>query len=285
MILFPGNAHFAETIGLTGAAGTTITSNGSANTKGSWTQLGSDVSQQCCLMMFGITQQGSNQAVSFLIDIGVDQSGGTSFEVVVPNILIVYADSTQAWFLEHAYAFPIFLKAGAAVAARCQDSVGGGDVPVFANLYAGDLPTATYFEAIGVDEANTTGVEIDPGTGSGATLKTAWSLLESATSKHLTHVMPLQNPTEGQTVTGSDFQPCDLAIETDDPSASTSHIIVGDAPTFIPGNECSWLCHEFYPTPIPAGSTINARMAGINTTNNRNEAVISAIGMHLPEAA
>lgn len=100
--------------------GTSITSGGSANTKGSWTQLLSALSAP----VYGIFVRLSDAASSsedrqHLVDIGIDPAGGTSYSVLLPDLNGGNAP-TIGNGTGFQYYFPMRIPSGATVAARTQ---------------------------------------------------------------------------------------------------------------------------------------------------------------------
>lgn len=100
---------------------TTITSNVSANTKGSWTEIVSSTDFAASGMDLMISVIDGDR--SFLFDIGIGSGGSES--VVVPNIPACGRSTREITSLVY---YPLFIPSGARISARCQDSIGGGDM-------------------------------------------------------------------------------------------------------------------------------------------------------------
>lgn len=108
-------------------SGTPSITPGSSNAKGSWTDLfGTTVAEDTYgiwVAFFSSTGSGND----ILADIGVDVSGGTSYAVLIPNLIASYAtgfftNGTNPY--GHTYYFPLFIPAGARVGCRMQTSLG-----------------------------------------------------------------------------------------------------------------------------------------------------------------
>lgn len=271
-------ANYVESPGLTISsgtppAGTTVTASGTANAKGSWAALGSAISQQCCLCMVVFRARDAGSGV--LWDFGVDQAGGTSYDVIIGD-LPAYNGNTSGYAAK-TLLLPVFLKAGAKLACRVQGSVGSESCTIWTSVYAGNHPTADYFEVLGENTGSSVGVSIDPG---GSTSKTSWATLESATSKELTHVCPLAyvDPGIGTTTPYTIRQ--DIAIEV----SATQHIIIGDHLHHTDPFEVCRGDGIWYPTRIPAGSKVVTRIATDAGNDSRDDMDVGAIGMFMEAA-
>lgn len=105
--------------------GATITP-GTSNAKGSWVDLfGGTVSDDS----FGVWlafHDSTGSGNDILADIGVDVSGGTSYSVLIPNLIAGYctgfSTNTTGPF-GHCYYFPLFIPAGARIGCRAQTSL------------------------------------------------------------------------------------------------------------------------------------------------------------------
>lgn len=104
------------------ANGTSVTP--AVGSKGSWAQLGSDLVDDAYGILVNVNSNSASAASrNSVIDIGVDESGGTSYTVRIANLLCgsvnpYNVSGSGAW-----YFFPLFIPAGSAVAARAQGTV------------------------------------------------------------------------------------------------------------------------------------------------------------------
>jgi hypothetical protein len=115
------------------STGTTITA-GSANVKGSYTQLGTSIGFPWAgfFVMLG-NPNGTNR--DFLVDIGVDPAGGSTFQVVVPDMLYGIGNVDSVAY----HHIPIPVPSGATIGARCQGSTGTATMAVSVAGYGGTL--------------------------------------------------------------------------------------------------------------------------------------------------
>lgn len=167
-----------ESIGVdsSDSKGTTLTSNASAHTKGSWVQLTSSAPDGITSFVVQLYNVQETLAARISVDIGI---GAASSEVVlVPDIrTLMRALTSNATFV-----IPMVIPGGVRVAARCQTGSAGGktcDVAIGAFkgsfLASSPLTQATHY---GFNSAGTVGVEIDPG----ATANTKGAAVEVTSS-------------------------------------------------------------------------------------------------------
>lgn len=133
---------------------------GTINTLSSWTDLTTSCPYDADGFLFSFANTTSN--VSCLIDIGIDPSGGTSFQIIAPQLLWAsHQLRTNDWF--HV---PVTIPAGSRVAVRHQSSTAPTDVRCAIHLItAGSWakPTVSKVVAIGANTATSSGVQLDPG--------------------------------------------------------------------------------------------------------------------------
>lgn len=98
---------------------------GTQPNKGNWVQVASsvNVSQE----VYGVSICANNGATSntirnILMDVGVDNAGGTAYQVVIPDLLCGYSSpyglgSGGVW-----YYFPLYIPSGSSVAVRAQST-------------------------------------------------------------------------------------------------------------------------------------------------------------------
>lgn len=156
---------------------------GSAHTKGNWTDLVT-VTQDCywieIVLHNGIAGGGQN----YMLDIGIDAAGGTSYSVIIPNLLTGEPQSVpngggSKW------AFPIRIPAGAQIGARMQYTLGSANnIYVYVRAYGAPshphlITFGSVVEAIGVNTGTTAGVSITSGTAS----EGSWTSLGTTTNR------------------------------------------------------------------------------------------------------
>ncbi len=155
--------------------GTSIAAAGTANTKGSWTDLGAVTSfayegfTVCC-------EAGS--AADFLVDIGI--SDGANRAILVPDLH--YSSLKQIDEHNMALAIPIHVPAGSQLSARCQASVASSSFRVLIighSANPGGFPG--YSRAIALYTINgSRGTAIDPG--GTANTEGAWTQLVASSA-------------------------------------------------------------------------------------------------------
>lgn len=168
-----------------GAIGTSVTPGN--NTKGSWVQLLSGLAYEAIDVEVQINSGSSSAAArDILVDIGYDPAGGTSYSVLIPDLLGSCAGGL-ADLGPCVYHFPLKIPAGATVAARASINNGTvGTVRVIINVKGRPAhPTlhkvGTYVVAVGITSGSSSGTAITPGTTSdgswtslGSPSKPAW---------------------------------------------------------------------------------------------------------------
>lgn len=148
----------------TGSAviGTTLTAAGSAHTKGSWAQILAPQTDHIYFITLLFTASSTSAtARTHLVDIGVDLAGGTSYSVLIPNLLVgpTTIGAAGSGLL---YKFALKIPAGARIAARVQSNVASATVVLGASFYAAPVNPATLrygtaVEAVGVSTAASRG--------------------------------------------------------------------------------------------------------------------------------
>jgi hypothetical protein len=193
MLWVPGGAsNFSwrvDSIGTTrpaAALGATVTP--AQNSKGSYAQVFSALARDVFFLLININSNNVAAAArDTIIDIGVDPAGGTSYSVLIPDLLGSCASSlgalsatagTGIW-----YGFPIWIKAGSTVGARASvnnATVGTCRVRGFAfgsPKRRDRVKVGTKVTAYGITAASSRGTLVTPGT----TSEGAWTSLGSIT--------------------------------------------------------------------------------------------------------
>lgn len=169
------------------AFGTAITP-GTAPTMSAWVNLltGASMVNDAYGIMININS-GSTAATTrnYLVDIGIDNAGGTSYVVKIPFLMGGHAapynvGSGGCW-----YYFPLFIPRGSSIAARAMGNVTTG-IRVFATVYGQPrrpdvVKTGSEVFSFGQTAATATGTAITLGT----TVKGSYVQVGSATSMRL----------------------------------------------------------------------------------------------------
>ena len=162
----PISMTFIEDVG----SGVYVDAAGSANTKGSWIEIGtlSNEVNGLIVEMFTTDSLGGD----YLLDIGL----GETPVVAIPDILM----SDQTAGAQHNFTFyvPLHVEEGTKVSARVQSTSASRIVYIGVKGCVGDIPSIETVEAIGANAADSGGVVVDPG----ATIMTkgSWAEISSA---------------------------------------------------------------------------------------------------------
>lgn len=197
MLAAPGLSSYGFTFDNWGAnpSGTLGTSvvPGASNVEGSWTQIasGANIARDCHWLEVRVHSGSTSTAQKdMLLDIGVDDAGGSSYAAKISDIVCGGTSnlSTSGGGFGGGIAFllPIFIKAGSSVAARVQGSnATAGTVRVTAKFFGDpsnpeNIPVGQYSETIGTI-TNSAGVSFTPGNAAdgtwvslGATAREMW---------------------------------------------------------------------------------------------------------------
>lgn len=149
--------------------GTAVTP-GASNVEGAWTQIATaaNIAQD----IYGLHMRVSDgftsaQIKDHLLDIGVDQAGGTAYTAAVSNIVCGSSSGTSTGGGPE-FSMPLFIKAGSTVAVRIQGSnATAGTVRVAVRFYGQpshpeNVAVSQYSETIGTI-TNSQGVAFTPG--------------------------------------------------------------------------------------------------------------------------
>jgi hypothetical protein len=155
-----GQFTASEKNGSNPANGTTLTA-GSANVKGSWTQL--IASTQADAYLVSVALRGPSVSARYLLDLGVGPSGQE--QVVVPNLAWAVG-TVEATPLYPLAQLPILIPAGSRLVARVQSNSGSAGVGVYVQLFqapASPVWAASSCTTYGANTATTDGLSVTPG--------------------------------------------------------------------------------------------------------------------------
>lgn len=170
------------------AMGTAVTP-GASNVKGSWVSLltGAQVARDIFGLLININSVATSaQIKSALVDIGVDPSGGTSYTVLLPDLLACSAGPYNVGAGGVWYWFPIWVRAGSRIGARAQTSnatAGSSRVAITGFGSPRDrrlIRVGTRVESIGVTTASSSGTTVTSGTTSDGAWTSLGTLSRSA---------------------------------------------------------------------------------------------------------
>lgn len=266
-----GGAHWPVALGAQDAIATdfsgtatrfaSVTCNGTANVKGSYTQLISSTT----LASSGIIVhcRGINNSMDFLVDIAV--GAAASEQVIIANILVSNpaGGSAQAFFF-----FPIYIPSGVRLSARAQSSDAGGQgIDVGAYLVEGGFlarDALGIVETWGADTSDSGGAQMDPG--GTVDTKGAWTQL-TASATHGARWLTLGLGCRNATTPGATQYRVDIGVG----AAASEQVIVPDVIVRVGDNGSAFIGPGFnVPVSIPAGARVAARcMCNDNNATNR----------------
>lgn len=158
-------------------AGTTVTSDNNADTKGAWVELVSATPHDASMLFIDFPYNEWGGA-PFLVDIG---AGGSGSEVAIISDLQAYQVPSPT--VVAGYKFPIFIPRGTRLSARSQDNFGGqAYIDVALRLLSGSLISCSPAGKVTTygATANSQGTTVDPG--ATAHTKGAWAEIAAATA-------------------------------------------------------------------------------------------------------
>lgn len=162
------------------ANGTSVTP--AVGSKGSWAQLGSDLTQDCYGILININSNSASAASrNTTVDIGIDRAGGTSYVVEIADLLAGGSAPYNIGGAGQWFYFPMFIPAPAAIAARAQGTVTTairvGCVLLQQPMNPSMFRKGSFVETLGITAPN--GTAITPGT----TSEGAWTSLGTTTKR------------------------------------------------------------------------------------------------------
>jgi hypothetical protein len=253
------------------APGTSITPG--SGSKGSWYQLasGANLAQDVYEIIVWVFNGNTTATVrDIIMDIGVDPAGGTSYNVLLADILVSQASNAVdggRWFR-----FPIFIKGGSSVGVRGRASNTTAfyvQIQFFGRPSAPDLlRVGQYSETMGASGNGGTGINVGNTGAEGS-----WVQL-GTTTRALWYMTLCVGCSNGTTTSNRNY--FDLAIG----DASTKIIIVENLPAFLPGTAertgNPMLGHAYW--KIPASTNVYARGACQGTAVTGWQALAIGIG-------
>lgn len=197
MLYVPQGADFQTTISNVTASrppatatnfGTAVTVNASTTTYGAWAQLiaGASVTTDCYGILICINNYGASATIrNALFNIGIDYSGGTTYDIRIPQLI---GGSSSPYYLGSGglwYYFPLFIPAGSSIAAQAKGTVATTNAGVACWLFGQPrrpeaVRAGTYVDAYGIDNTNHRGTTITMGT----TAEGAWTSLGTTTRSY-----------------------------------------------------------------------------------------------------
>jgi hypothetical protein len=244
----------------TGTTGVAVTSGGSINTKGSYSEISSAIPFATSGILINIVP---GVATDWLFDISIGAAG--SEKIVVGNLLLTTSRPGECIT---SYFFPIRLPEGVRLAIRCQARQATQSAGVVvtligvSNILSEPLSRCTTYGAVTADSG---GIQVDPG--GTVDTKGSYSEIVSSTSNPIRQIIIVLGDQNNATMTTCFFH-LDIAIG----AASSEKILIPDlffgAGTTTDGHVPA--VFGPFPVEIPAGTRIAARArCSINDATDR----------------
>lgn len=244
--------------------GPLVTGSATPHAKGSWVSLIAALGFDGWFAGIQISELGLNATdSSALVDIGIDPAGGTSYTVVIPNILS--GGAAPAANMIATRWFPVFIPKGSQIAARLQGLQVSDVARVGITVYGGDGLRLHRGEIqdYGTNTADSGGVKM---ANAAVNTKGAWTQLGADTTRRHSGLVVMASCA---TATAANQHFIDVGI---DPAGGTTYSIV--IPEFYvgtDGNETVFL--STHPSAlvgidIPAGAAIAARSQSTGSSTN-----------------
>jgi len=253
--------------------GTSVTS--ATGAKGSWANVISTPTSDAAygVLIWVHTSGASSQSRNYAMDIGVDEAGGTSYTVRIPDLLVGGAGSLTAGRAGVYYYFPLYVPPGSTIGARAWGSVTTAFRVGVQILQQPANPSVirkgSFVEAYGVTAS--AGTSVTPGT----TSEGAWTSLGTTSSRVWWWQVGYQITT-ADTTWGNAAIAVDLAVG----DGSNFNIIISDmlvtsSSAEALGNPPIQAGVEF---PVPSGTGVYVRAQHSGTVDNPNIAAYALGG-------
>jgi hypothetical protein len=248
--------------------GTSITPGN--NTYGSYASIlaGGSIANDCYWLEVCINANTVSAAArDTIVTIGVDSSGGTAYEDLIPHLLASCAANYGSLQNGVLYAFPVFVKAGSQLAAKASvNNATVGTLRVSIKLYGQpSRPDSIWWghsvEAIGINTGTSAGTDVTSGT----TSEGSWTSLGTSVRRCCYWQLGVGINNSAM----SNFQ-YHLDISTGD--ASNKSVILQDVPMVTTTNETLSMAQGPAWLDVPAGGTIYARAQCSSTAQTLNMA-------------
>lgn len=241
----------------TSRTGATVTSGGTAHTKGAWASL-VDPTPRAYGLWVRIVNVGVSAALhNVLVDIGLGPSGSDPDTILIPNLNGSSAGIAGDLRAKH-YFFPVAIPSGARLGARCQANTASKAATVA--VWLGTSPLYPWacgqVTDYGTDTTTSRGTDVTPGNGSFG----SWTSIGTTSGPHQYWAVGVGNATSTTMTTGDAV----LEVGIGPDSSNVSTILVGAFHT-----DNTELIDAVFPpcvyAPVPSSTGLWARVASNNT--------------------
>jgi hypothetical protein len=286
MLFVPSLAHFQKILHGPAAARPSATYGVSVtpgnNTKGTYVQLISGASLTDDVYFVEVTLHAnfvSATARATIADIGIDPAGGTTYSVLIADLLCSSACTAMANREGSAgfrYEFPLFIKAGSSLAVRASvNNATVGTLRCFITLYCKPqypemCKTGSFVQSLGVAAATSQGTAVTSGT----TAEGAWTNLGTTTKPTWWHLVGAS--IDNAAIAGNFAYFCDLSAG----AAGGEQVLVDDCLLSTNSNvEASWMDgNRPIGGAVVSGATFWGRMQCSNTPDTGLTMMAYALG-------
>lgn len=234
----------------------TVVGSGTANTKGSWTEIvaSTSVAADGLVLYIGVTSSATTDT-SALLDIGIGAAG--SEVTVVPNLQVGWRNSNAGQGQRIEYVLPVSVPKGSRIAARVQGVQTSKSVVAGVSLvaYSKGIKVPSALVDVGSDAATSNGVTVTSGS---TTTKGAWAQIGSA-PQALRALIVSVGGAAGQTTLANGYSSIDVGVG----ASGAQETIISDLHLQTQANEHvlqSW--PSVLPCRVPSGATLWCRHAG-----------------------
>lgn len=261
-------------ISLLNVSGTLVSSNASANTAGTWTQIHAGLTYASDIVIFrvgGVRTSADVIAATTLngyMDIGIGPNSGAVTTIAEKLSCSNSSGMGSVWYL------PLRIPPDTPVWARHQNTAGSAKAYVHAafhggNMNPGTMPSCSRIVAIGATTATTVGTTLTPGA---SNAEGAWTQITASSSEDYAGLM-LSHLFNVDTTLTSELIGCgDVGV-----GGSGSEKVVGENITYsalTTANETRTSFHVPTFIGIPVGSRICARWSGSLAADGTNSIIV-----------
>lgn len=225
----------------------TVTSSGTAHTKGAWTELiaSSEFNATGLWLRVHNVRAGSGLSSPGLIDIGV--GAAASEQVIIENLFNNYDVGPISYWL------PLVIPYASRISVRWQTLALSATITVSCSLVSDGGQAPTVATTYGADTATSGGVALP--TGMAANTKSAWTQVTAAMTSPARYLVPLISPTS----TDPGLNTTDMLFDFGIGAASSETLVLRDVPVSSTNNETFFHPRITVPVNIRAGSRLAVR--------------------------